>query len=209
MAGPLTGEPNSLSGSPELKKLPGAEKIAMPKISLAAGLALALYRQLGAEVYLFDTEAERVGARKVVETLLTIRADGGANIGAVMEETMRIDRPDNIYIIVSDGITEADEELTKRFAKYAHCTKLILVPPSREDFQWVKLLKERKNVVYAHDIAQFEKDAYKLLAEPQIFSSARSTGLSFCKSAETRKLNAPVVMCALPETGRYRGCKSC
>jgi uncharacterized protein with von Willebrand factor type A (vWA) domain len=140
----------------------GAQSV--PKISLAAGLALALYRKTNAEVYLFDTEVERVGAREVVSTLLRIKADGGTNIGRVMEEVLRIDRPDNRYVIISDGITDAPEELTSRFiARAGGRTKLILIPPSWEDYQWVQALRKLGNVTYAKDVAQFEEAARRIL----------------------------------------------
>jgi len=100
----------------------------------------------------------------VINNLLTIKADGGTNIGAVMEEVMKIDRPDNVYLIVSDGITKADKGLTKKFTqKYGAKTRLILIPPSSEDYRWIKDLKKRNNVVYARDVVQFEKGVRKLL----------------------------------------------
>jgi uncharacterized protein with von Willebrand factor type A (vWA) domain len=161
MAEALTGERGSLGpGDSMLRRFLGAEeRLMIPKISLAAGLALALFRRFNAEVYLFDTEVDRAAPRDVVNMLLAIKADGGTNIAAVMEEIMRIDRPDNVYLIVSDGITDANQELTMRFAKYAPRVKLILVPPSREDYQWIQLLKKHRNVVYARDVAQFEEAA--------------------------------------------------
>ncbi len=164
MAETLTGEPG-WPGDSKLKEfLGGTERIAVPKISLAAGLALALYRQLSVEVYLFDTEVERVDPRDVVNVLLTIKADGGTNIGAVMEEILRTDRPDNVYVIISDGITDAPPELVRQFAaKAAPRTKLILVPPSSEHYGWVQELKRRRNVVYAKDVAQFEEAVKQLL----------------------------------------------
>lgn len=136
-----------------------------PKISLAAGLALALHRNAGAEVYLFDTEVERVGPREVVATLLRIRADGGTNIGRVMEEVLRMDKPDSRYVIISDGITDAPPELVRRFiARAGRRTKLILVPPSGERHEWVQALKKLGNAVYARDAAQFEAAARRIFA---------------------------------------------
>ncbi|MGC9107692.1 MAG: hypothetical protein ACP5IE_05835, partial [Infirmifilum sp.] len=89
----------------------------MPKISAAAGLALALHRRLDAEVYLFDTEVEAVKPSNVVHVLLTIDADGGTDISAVLEEILRIGKRDFIYIIVSDGITEAREDVMRRWVE--------------------------------------------------------------------------------------------
>jgi uncharacterized protein with von Willebrand factor type A (vWA) domain len=135
----------------------------VPKISLAAGLALALYRRLDAEVHLFDTEVERVGPREVISMLLRIKADGGTNIGRVMEEVLRIDRPDIRYVIISDGITDAPPELVREFISRAgRRTKLILVPPSGESYGWVQALKRLGNVAYARDVAQFEEAARRI-----------------------------------------------
>lgn len=128
------------------------------KISLAAGLALALYRRYGATVYLFDTEVEKVSPREVVEALLRIKADGGTNIGEVMQVALRIYRPENIYIIISDGITDASPELTRQFiSRCGARTRLILVPPSQEHYLWVQELKKKGNVAYVKDVAQFEE----------------------------------------------------
>jgi uncharacterized protein with von Willebrand factor type A (vWA) domain len=166
MAEALTGEPGSLGpGDSMLRRFLGAEeRLMIPKISLAAGLALALFRRFNAEVYLFDTEVDRAAPRDVVNMLLTIRADGGTNIAAVMEEVMRIDRPDNIYVIISDGITDASPELTRRFiSRCGARTRLILIPPSGH-YPWVEELKRRGGVVYARDVAQFEEAARRIFA---------------------------------------------
>ncbi len=136
----------------------------VPKISAAAGLALALYRKFGAEVYLFDTEVDRVSPRDVVETLLTITADGGTDISRVMEDALR--RDGHLYVIISDGITNASKTLTDQFiAKCGQKTRLILVPPSREDYLWVQKLKKLGNVYYAKDVAQFEEAAARALSQ--------------------------------------------
>jgi uncharacterized protein with von Willebrand factor type A (vWA) domain len=157
MAEPLTGP--GLLEPEELREYLGAEeRISVPKISLATGLALALYHRLRTDIYLFDTEVDRVAPRDVIATLLTIKADGGTNIARVMEEIMQIDKPDNIYVIISDGITDADKELTRRFVE--RCgprTRLILIPPSGENYQWIQMLKRYGNVAYARDVAQFEE----------------------------------------------------
>jgi uncharacterized protein with von Willebrand factor type A (vWA) domain len=137
------------------------------KISLAAGLALALHVKLGADVYLFDTELEGpVRRAQVVDTLLRIEADGGTDIGPVLEEIMRIGKRERVYVIVSDGITEAPEELVERFRQsgLARRTKLLLVPPGEEHFNWVRLLKQYGNVHYAATAAQFRDNAVRALA---------------------------------------------
>jgi uncharacterized protein with von Willebrand factor type A (vWA) domain len=131
----------------------------VPKISAAAGLALALHRKFNADMYLFDTEVDKIAPRDVIETLLKIRADGGTDISRVMEEALRT--PSNTaYIIISDGITDAPKELVDRFIqKCGRKTKLILIPPSEERYGWVGELKKLGNVYYAKDVAQFEEAA--------------------------------------------------
>jgi Uncharacterized protein containing a von Willebrand factor type A (vWA) domain len=138
-----------------------------PKISLASGLALALYRKLDADVYLFDTEIEKVNPSRVVEVLLTIQADGGTNIDPVLEEITRIGKKDYIYLIISDGITEASEDVLKKFAEsgLVSRTKLILIPPASTRYKWVKLLDSYRNVEYASNVAEFESVAKSVLAQ--------------------------------------------
>ncbi len=142
----------------------GAMQDGVPKISAAAGLALALHRRFNAEVCLFDTEVDRVAPRDVVETLLRIRADGGTNISRVMEDALR--RPgNNLYIIISDGITDASRELVDKFiAKCGRRTRLILIPPAGERYRWVQELKKFNNVFYVKDVAQLEKAALQAVS---------------------------------------------
>ncbi|MGC9119630.1 MAG: vWA domain-containing protein [Thermoproteus sp.] len=137
------------------------------KISLAAGLALALHVKFGADVYLFDTELEGpVHRAQVVDTLLRIEADGGTDVEPVLKEIMRIGKRERVYVIISDGITEASEELVERFRQsgLARRTKLLLVPPGEERFSWVGLLKQYGNVHYATTAAQFRGNAVHALA---------------------------------------------
>ena len=138
-----------------------------PKISVAAGLALALYRKLDADVYLFDTEVEKVKPVKVVETLLTILADGGTDIDPVLEEIVRLGKQDYTYIIISDGITDASNSVLKKFTEsgLVKQTKLIIVPPSNDRYYWVELLKQYNNVYYANSVAKFIAVAKKVLSE--------------------------------------------
>jgi len=130
-----------------------------PKISVAAGLAFAMHRRFGATVYLFDTELTPVKPRDIVNVLLTIEADGGTNVDPVLEEIVRLGKGDFVYIIISDGITVASSAVLEAFARsgLAKRTKLILIPPSWEDYNWVRLLKQHNNVYYARDVAAFEK----------------------------------------------------
>jgi uncharacterized protein with von Willebrand factor type A (vWA) domain len=140
------------------------EEIA-PKISIATGLALALHRKLNADIYLFDTEIERVSPAKVVDILLTISADGGTDIDPVLEEIVRLGKQEYIYIIISDGITEASDDILKKFEEsgLAKRTRLILVPPSSYGYDWVELLKKYSNVSYVHDVAEFDEAVKKFL----------------------------------------------
>ena len=136
-----------------------------PKISVASGLALALHKKLDADVYLFDTEVEKVNPAKVIDVLLSISADGGTDIDPVLEEIVKIGKHDYVYIIVSDGITEASSEILQKFKEsgLASRTKLILIPPSAESFNWVKELKQHNNVMYARDVVDFENVVKKIL----------------------------------------------
>jgi uncharacterized protein with von Willebrand factor type A (vWA) domain len=142
-----------------------------PKISVASGLALALYRKLNADVYLFDTEIEKVAPAKVVETLLRIDADGGTDIDPVLEEIMRIGKAEYVYIIISDGITEANPEVLQKFKEESGLvkrTRLILISPtllpSSSVYNWVKLLQEHDNVEYATNVAKFESAVKRFLS---------------------------------------------
>jgi uncharacterized protein with von Willebrand factor type A (vWA) domain len=140
------------------------EEIA-PKISIASGLALALHRKLNADIYLFDTEVEKVSPNKVVETLMKIAADGGTDIDPVLEEIVRVGKPEYTYIIISDGITEASDDILKKFEEsgLAKRVKLILVPPSSYGYNWVELLKKYGNMMYVHDVAEFDEAVKKSL----------------------------------------------
>jgi uncharacterized protein with von Willebrand factor type A (vWA) domain len=141
------------------------EEIA-PKISIASGLALALHRKLNADIYLFDTEVEKVSPNKVVETLMKIAADGGTDIDPVLEEIVRVGKPEYTYIVISDGITEASDDILKKFEEsgLAKRTKLILVPPSSYGYNWVELLKKHGNMMYVHNVAEFDEAVKKSLA---------------------------------------------
>jgi uncharacterized protein with von Willebrand factor type A (vWA) domain len=137
----------------------------VPKISVAAGLALALYRKLNADVYLFDTEIERVNPSKVVEVLLKIEADGGTDIDPVLEEVVKLGKQEYLYLIISDGITEASEGVLEKFREsgLAKRTKLILVPPIWDRYNWIAELKRYNNVMHALNVAEFESVAKRAL----------------------------------------------
>ena len=137
----------------------------VPKISLAAGVALAMYRKYNADVYLFDTEVTAVKPTDVVNALLTISADGGTNIDSVIEEINHINKTDYIYIIISDGITEASQQHLDMLRRFAPRVKLILVDYySEPNYNWVKLLKQHNNVTLVNDVASFESAVKRALS---------------------------------------------
>jgi uncharacterized protein with von Willebrand factor type A (vWA) domain len=150
------------SGSMD-EPLEGRQQI--PKISLAAGLGLALYRRYNAAIYLFDTEMEKVSPKEVVKTLLSIRADGGTAIDGVLEEILKIGRRDYIYIIVTDGITEGTEETLKQLVTrgLARQMRAMLVPPGDEEGEWIKTVKSHGQVLRAGDVAEFMAAARQAL----------------------------------------------
>jgi uncharacterized protein with von Willebrand factor type A (vWA) domain len=137
----------------------------VPKISVAAGLALALYRKLSADIYLFDTELEHVNPARVVDVLLRIEADGGTDIDPVLEEIAKLGKQEYLYLIISDGITEASEGVLEKFKEsgLAKRTKLILVPPIWDRYNWVGELKRYNNVMHALNVAEFECAAKRAL----------------------------------------------
>jgi len=141
-----------------------------PKISVASGLALALHRKLNADVYLFDTEIEKVSPAKVVETLLRIDADGGTDIDPVLEEIIKLGKAEYLYIIISDGITKANSDILQKFKEsgLVKRTRLILISPSvlpsSTYYNWVKLLQEHGNVEYATNVAKFENAVKRFLS---------------------------------------------
>jgi uncharacterized protein with von Willebrand factor type A (vWA) domain len=137
----------------------------VPKISLATGMALAMHRKYNADVYLFDTEVTAVKPVDVVNTLLTINADGGTNIDPVIEEIARINKTDYVYVIISDGITEASGQHIQMLKRFAPRVKLILVDYTREpSYNWVQLLKQFNNVALANDVASFETAVKRALS---------------------------------------------
>jgi len=142
-----------------------SEREWVPKISVATGLALALHRKLNADIYMFDTEVEKVNPSRVVETLLKIEADGGTNIDPVLSEICNLGKKEYLYIIISDGITEASQEVLEKFkaSGLAQRTKLILVPPASSNYNWVQLLKQYSNVQYASDVLAFTTAVRKAL----------------------------------------------
>jgi len=84
----------------------------VPKISLAAGLGLAMLRKFDdSKIFMFDTEITEVNKNKIVQTLLTISADGGTNITEVLQRIKEIDDRKTIHIVISDGVDEVSEDV--------------------------------------------------------------------------------------------------
>jgi len=106
----------------------------VPKISAACGLALALWRKYEADVYLFDTEVHKVDPRGVLQTLLTIGADGGTRIEEVLEiaSTLPPTRP---VVVISDGIDSPSPSAVEKAAKRGN-TVFVLIPPMGEE-KWL------------------------------------------------------------------------
>jgi len=129
----------------------------IPKISIAAGLAIALYRKFNADIYLFDTEVEKVSPVRVIDTLLRIEADGGTNVDPVIEKIAKSYKPTNLYLVVSDGITEASDENLRVLQGIAKNIKLILINTSAAGYNWVEVLRKFNNVYDVRDVASFER----------------------------------------------------
>jgi len=137
-------------------------QVSVPKISVAAGLALALYLKYSADIYLFDTEVEGpVSRSRVVDLLLRIRADGGTRIAEVLQKILEIGKKDYIYIVITDGIDNVSSDVIKQLdaAGLKQNVRFILVPPSWEA-PW---LRNNFKYVYARDVAQFESAAASAL----------------------------------------------
>jgi uncharacterized protein with von Willebrand factor type A (vWA) domain len=78
---------------------------------------------------------------------------------------VRVGKPEYTYIVISDGITEASDDILKKFEEsgLAKRTKLILVPPSSYGYNWVELLKKHGNMMYVHNVAEFDEAVKKSL----------------------------------------------
>jgi uncharacterized protein with von Willebrand factor type A (vWA) domain len=128
------------------------------RISVAAALALAMALRYRGDVWLFDTEAEKVSREEVVDVLLTIEADGGTDIDAVID-AMKQYPPDAQFIIVSDGITDASEEHFAWFRDSAARRTWLLSIGSPPDYAWVEELRRRKHAVEVRSLEDFKRFA--------------------------------------------------
>ncbi|MGK0550140.1 MAG: hypothetical protein ABWU84_11045 [Pyrobaculum sp.] len=138
-------------------KLGGVEKIAA-----AAGLALALYKTYRGHVYFFDTEVSGpLEEREVVKKLLTVEASGGTNIAPVLRKIVEIGRKEDVYIIISDGITDPPSEDVARFVKtgLAGRVRIVLVPPAQEKWWLRELVKAGTMYKYATALVELKKTA--------------------------------------------------
>ena len=140
--------------------MPGSD---IPKISMACGLALAIWMKYQGDVYFFDTELEGpIPRSRIVQVLLTIEADGGTRIEEALKEVLKRGRKDEIYIVISDGIDVVSQETIDELKKQGldKNIRFILVPPSWEE-TW---LKNNFRYWYARDIASFVESARKALS---------------------------------------------
>lgn len=110
----------------------------IPKISGACGLGLALYKKFNAKIYFFDTEVHEVNPREIIKVLLTVEATGGTNIENVLKHISQNSR-NNLYIIITDGISRVDEDFAKEVAS-THRVVFCLLPPC-EKRRWLKYFK--------------------------------------------------------------------
>ena len=84
----------------------------VPKISLAAGLGLAMLKKFDdTKIFMFDTEVTETDRNKIVQTLLTIAADGGTNIAEVLHRIKEVDDKKTIHVVISDGVDEVSESV--------------------------------------------------------------------------------------------------
>jgi len=136
----------------------------IPKISIAAGLALAMHAKYRAEIYLFDTAVEGpVERSRVVDTLLRIKADGGTNITNVLRKILEIGKRDRIYIVITDAIDVVDESVIDELdaADLTRRVRFIVVPPTWEQTKlpWLNRFKH----TYVTNVASFEKAVLRYL----------------------------------------------
>jgi len=132
----------------------------IPKISIAAGLALALHSRFDSDIYLFDTEVMGpVNRGDIIDTLLRIDADGGTRIAGVLETIARIGKRDYVYIIISDGIDDVSDSELRVVSRLRSNIRFILVPPAWET-RWLREFK----YVYARDVASFERSVISSLS---------------------------------------------
>jgi uncharacterized protein with von Willebrand factor type A (vWA) domain len=138
--------------------LPSAQRGGVPRISAAAALALAIALRYKGDVWLFDAEAEKVSRGEVVETLLTIEADGGTNIDAVID-AMRQYPSDAQFIVISDGITNAGEEHYRWFREAAARRTWLLAIGAAPSYPWVEELRRRRHLVAVRSLEDLRRFA--------------------------------------------------
>jgi len=133
----------------------------IPKISVAAGLALALYSRFKGDVYLFDTEVTGpIDKKNLVDTLLRIEADGGTLIEEVLRTIAEIGKSDYVYIVITDAIDEVSEESIRAVSQLRNNIRFILVPPAWQR-EW---LRRNFRYVMARDVLSFEAAALASLS---------------------------------------------
>jgi len=110
----------------------------VPKISLAAGLGLAMLKKFDdTKVFEFDTEVTEVDRNKMMQTLLTIAADGGTNIAEVLQRIKEIDDRKTIHIIISDGVDEVSESVINSIPSEVR-RRIVFILIEANAHQWLK-----------------------------------------------------------------------
>ena len=112
----------------------GGSRSSVPKVSAAAGLALAMWKKYRADVYLFDTEVQAVQPRDVYRVLMLISADGGTRIAEVLREAARLP-PARPVVVLTDGIDDPEREPVERAVERGNVT-FVLIPPA-ERRKWM------------------------------------------------------------------------
>jgi len=133
----------------------------VPKISAAAGFALALYQKLGADIYLFDTEVEGpIDRARVVNLLLTIKATGGTKIEEVLKKILEVGKKDYVYVVVTDAIDEVDEGVVRDLtaAGLKDNVRFVIVPPGNTSW-WIREFRH----VSVDSVASFITESIKVI----------------------------------------------
>lgn len=132
----------------------------IPKISLATGLGLALLKKFDdTRIYMFDTEVTEVDKSRMVQTLLTIVADGGTNISLVLQKIKQGDDRKTVHIIISDGIDQVGEDVINSISNELR-RRIVFILIETNAPQWLQ-----KNFHYypVKSIAEFQQAITKSL----------------------------------------------
>jgi len=131
----------------------------VPKISLAAGLGLATLKKFeDTRVFTFDTEVTEVDRRKMVQTLLTIAADGGTNTSLVLQKVKEVDDGKSIHVIISDGVDEVGENVIRSIPDELR-KRIVFILIETNAPQWLKNFRYYP----AKTVAEFQQAVTKSL----------------------------------------------